>query len=125
MPSPERPELDESNHPKTDTLTEKDLKDAARLFSQLRLSAEGQSNHPQFRSQLFAAWRDPPLPVEIFAGFHLRTAGRWNAVTLHSREAVMIAGRTLFTPSVAELHGLLLSFARPKDLERARTLVAR
>jgi len=32
MPNPERPELDESNSPKTVTLTEKDLKDAARLF---------------------------------------------------------------------------------------------
>ena len=32
MPNSERPELDESTSPKTVTLTERDLKDAARLF---------------------------------------------------------------------------------------------
>jgi len=101
------------------------MADAERLVAQLGLSPEPESDHPQFRSKLFAMWREPPLPVEIFADFKLRSGDGWNAVQLRTREAIAIGQRTLLVPSAEELHQLLLSFGRPKDLERARLLSAR
>jgi hypothetical protein len=97
--------------------------DAERLVVDLGLSREADRKHPQFRSRLFAVWRDPPLPVEIFAGFNLNGASGWQPVRLQTRESVRVGNRPVFVPSTRELHNLLLSFGRPKDLDRARLLV--
>jgi len=99
--------------------------DAERLLAQLRLPAEPDSEHPQFRSKLFAVWREPPLPVEIFADFRLRSDQGWNAVQLRTREPIGVGDRTVFVPSAEELYRLLVSFGRPKDLDRACGLSAR
>ena len=98
------------------------LADAQRLLARLGLQPEPDSHHPQFRSELFAVWREPPLPVEIFAGFRLADSTGWRPVVFQTRQAVRVAGWTLYVPSVDELHDLLLTFGRPKDLERARLL---
>jgi hypothetical protein len=98
------------------------LADARRLLARLGLQPEPDSRHPQFRSELFVVWREPPLPVEIFAGFSLAYSEGWRPVVLQTREAVSVQGRTLYVPSKNELRELLLSFGRPKDLERARLL---
>lgn len=98
------------------------LADARRLLVRLGLQPEPDSDHAQFRSQLFAVWREPPLPVEVFAGFSLAYSKGWRPVILQTREAVSVLGRQLYVPSQDELHELLLSFGRPKDLARARLL---
>jgi len=98
------------------------LRDAQRLLARLGLPPEPDSHHPQFRSELFAVWREPPLPVEIFAGFSLADSGDWHPVMLQTREPKSVRGRTFYVPSIDELHALLLTFGRPKDLERARLL---
>jgi hypothetical protein len=97
-------------------------RDAERLLDKLGLSREHRSSDPQFRSELFATWRDPPLPVEIFAGFCLARGDGWRPVHLQSRQAIRLGSGDVFVPSAPELHRLLLSFGRPKDLERARVL---
>jgi hypothetical protein len=101
------------------------LADADWLVAQLGLSAEPESEHPQFSSQLFAVWREPLLPVEIFAGFKLRSGKGWTEVQPRTREPIAVGRRTLFVPAAEELHQLLLSFGRSKDLNRARSLSAR
>jgi hypothetical protein len=96
--------------------------DAKRLMVRHELTAEPDSEHPQFRSKLFAVWRESPLPVEIFADFHIHTAEGWQAVRLQTREPVRVGQRTLFIPGRDELYDLLLSFGRAKDRERAQLL---
>jgi len=98
------------------------LADARLLLARLGLQPEPDSHHPQFRSDLFAVWRELPLPVEVFAGFRLADSEGWRPVVLQTRQGVSVQGRTLYVPSKNELHDLLLSFGRPKDLERARLL---
>jgi hypothetical protein len=76
----------------------------------------------RFRSELFLRWMEAPLPVEVMAGFHVRTAEGWCNVWPASREAVVWQGLTFYTPSRAELLDLLDVFDRPKDRERADQL---
>jgi hypothetical protein len=98
--------------------------DAARVLERLKIPSNPDTDHPQFRSRIFGIWREPPLPVEIFADFSLATASGWQKVEVLTREPITIAGRTLFVPARVELHDLLVQFGRPKDLKRARLLAA-
>ena len=98
--------------------------DALRALERLGVPSIPDTDHAQFRSKVFGTWRDPPLPVEIFADFSIAEGGGWRRVTLQTREPATVAGRTLFVPAREELHALLVSFGRPKDLERARLLMA-
>lgn len=75
-----------------------------------------------FRSEVFGIWDGPPLPVEVMGGFRLATAGGWRPVLPETREHKAVGGKVLFVPCVAELKAMLLSFGRPKDVERARLL---
>lgn len=76
----------------------------------------------KFRSDVFGTWTAPPLPVEVMGGFSLSTSNGWRPVWPESRERKTIGEHALFVPSVPELKAMLLSFGRPKDLERARLL---
>jgi hypothetical protein len=96
--------------------------DARRILENLGVSSIPDTGHPQFRSKIFGTWREPPLPVEIFADFSLRAAKGWRSIRLETRERIEVAGRALFVPSKEELRSLLLSFGRAKDLERASLL---
>ncbi len=78
----------------------------------------------RFRSDLFLRWIEAPLPVEVMAGFYLKTAEGWQAVWPRSRVGVSWRGATYFTPSRAELLEILELFDRPKDQERAAALRA-
>jgi len=98
------------------------IADARHFLQRVGALPTPDTDHPQFRSIVFGTWLEPPLPVEVFAGFSLANPGGWHPVTLRTRESVSIQGRTLYVPSIDELHDLLLTFGRPKDLERARLL---
>jgi hypothetical protein len=76
----------------------------------------------RFRSLVFGVWSGPPIPVEVMGGFSVATADGWRDVSLVTREAVTVAGRTIYVPSAEELVRLLRSFGRAKDLERASLL---
>lgn len=78
----------------------------------------------RFRSQVFGVWDEPPIPVEIFGGFRVAAHGSWRDVSLSTRERVTVAGAHIYVPSAGELVGLLRSFGRAKDLERAKLLRA-
>ena len=58
-------------------------------------------------------------------GIDLRRVGDgWRDVSFRTRQRVEVGGADLFTPSRAELRASLLTFGRPKDLERADLLAA-
>lgn len=96
--------------------------DARHFLERAGVMSTPDTGHPKFRSEVFGTWRMPPLPVEIFAGFSLADSEGWRPVLLQTRQAVSVAGRTLYVPSKTELRELLLSFGRPKDLERVGQL---
>jgi hypothetical protein len=96
--------------------------DAGRLIASLQLPAVQGRPDPLFRSTLFATWEEPPLPVEIMAGFSLATVAGWREVRLETRQAAIVNDRTIYIPEARELAALLRNFGRPKDLERARLL---
>lgn len=75
-----------------------------------------------FQSLVFGVWSVPPIPVEVMGGFSVATPDGWRDVSLATREAVTVAGRTVYVPSADELVRLLRSFGRPKDLDRAALL---
>lgn len=98
--------------------------DATRLFSSLGIAADPAANHVQFRSDLFATWTVPPLPVEFMAGFCYRMDNGWQPVLPKTREWFDIDGVGIFIPGRQELSTLLHGFGRPKDHVRAALLAA-
>lgn len=80
---------------------------------------------PLFRSDVFGTWHGTTLPVEMMAGFAVRSEDDWRPVRPASRETVTVGGEKLFVPSVAELASLLCRMARPKDVRRAAALEGR
>ena len=100
-------------------------RDAEAFLRRARVTARGGGTSDRFRSAVFGTWHEPPVPVEIFGGFELATAGEWRAVTLATREPVTVGGAQVYVPSATELAELLVSFGRSKDIERARLLRCR
>jgi hypothetical protein len=98
--------------------------DAARLFASLGIVADPKANPAQFRSDLFATWTVPPLPVEFMAGFRYRTENGWQPVRPETRERFDVGGVDVFAPDRQELSALLHGFGRPKDHVRAALLAA-
>lgn len=93
--------------------------DAERYFRLLKLSNVAETADPLFRSDLFAAWTETPVTIELMAGLKVKRAGAWQALTIQSREE---AREGLFVPARAELRDILISFGRDKDLQRAAAL---
>lgn len=100
------------------------LRDARRIIPLLGLPVQGGSDHAEFRSTIFATWRELPLPVEFMADFHHCRDGHWHPIVPTTRERIAVDGKTLFVPDRAELGNILQSFGRPKDLARAVRLAA-
>lgn len=99
-----------------------DPRDAGAILTGFGVEAAPGSADAKFRSDLFARWTGPPLPVEFFAGFHLLESGVWREIRPATRQAVSLDKATLFIPERAELKAMLLRFGRPKDLARAALL---
>lgn len=99
-----------------------DERDLAAVLAPLGLQPQPGQSDGLFRSRCFVSWDQAPLMVEFFAGFELCEAGRWNPVTLRSREWRKAGEVRLPVPSRGELAGLLRRFGRPKDLARAALL---
>jgi hypothetical protein len=98
------------------------LRDAEHLASRLGIALAPGEAHQIFRSALFGRWPEPPLPVEIMAGFQVRSGGGWSEVWPSTREAVTVEGAAVFVPSREELGRMLLGFGRPKDRARSKLL---
>ncbi|MBN8501891.1 MAG: hypothetical protein J0M19_12145 [Sphingomonadales bacterium] len=99
-----------------------DRRDCASVFDRLGLTVKAGQADARFRSDIFHRWTGSLMPVELFAGFSVRDAGRWHEYIPRTRIAVMVQAETVFVPDRAELVALLRRFGRPKDLERAALL---
>ena len=98
--------------------------DAPRLLERLGLPLAPGTRSDRFRSEVFACWREPPLPVEILAGFHVRSGEQWQEVRPRTRVAIALPSGIVHVPDVTELIALCRLFGRPKDFERIRLLEA-
>jgi hypothetical protein len=99
------------------------IADGERLISTLALSNMAENAHPLFRSSLLAQWRAPPLIVEIMADLHVFYDSHWCQVLPQTREPISVGSHSVFVPSRHELHNMLCTFGRDKDVERARLLL--
>lgn len=93
--------------------------DADRYFRRLKLPNLAPNSDPHFRSDLFAAWTETAVTIELMSGLKVNRAGRWERLSIKTREEVSPG---LFVPSRHELRAILVSFGREKDLQRAATL---
>ena len=98
-------------------------RDARAQLEERGLSVAPGAANGRFRSEIFARWECPPMGVEMFAGFHVRTGAGWLELVPETREPIMLDGAILFVPSVAELIAFGRLFGRPKDVEREPLLL--
>jgi hypothetical protein len=97
-------------------------RDAEAFLRRTRSEHGGAEASDRFASDVFGVWKEPSIPVEVFGGFRLAVDGQWRHVSFSTREPLTVAGARVYVPSSQELVGLLRSFGRSKDLERARLL---
>jgi hypothetical protein len=97
-------------------------RDAAALLQARGLPVRPGREDERFRSEIFGSWSTGARGVEIFAGFHVRTAGGWRELLPQSRECRRIGVTAVFVPSVAELIAWGRLFDRPKDAQREALL---
>jgi hypothetical protein len=97
-------------------------RDGHALLGALGLSFAPPIGTDRFRSALFARWGGAPVPVEIMAGFHVRSGDDWRPVVPTTRIAIRLDDVTLFVPSIEELIAHCRLYGRPKDARRAAIL---
>ena len=98
--------------------------DAPALLGRLGLPLAPGTSSDRFRSEIFACWHEPPLAVEILAGFHVRVGDAWQEVRPETRVHIQLPSGAVHVPDVPELIALCRLFGRPKDFERIRLLEA-
>jgi len=97
---------------------------ARRLAQRWGCELKAPGSNDLFRSEVYFQWTETPLPVDVMAGFQVKSGGVWRPVWPKTRMAISWLGATFYTPSRAELLDLLVLFDRPKDRERATLLRA-
>ncbi|KRE23874.1 hypothetical protein ASE66_00965 [Bosea sp. Root483D1] len=98
------------------------LEDINRILPALGIEPHRGPPNPLFRSTVLAKWPEPPVPVDLMAGFEHRVGDSWRAVQPATRQAITIGATTVYVPERDELRRIIKSFGRPKDFERARLL---
>lgn len=99
-------------------------RDADEFLLKVGTQRGGAKPSDRFHSSVFGIWKMPPVAVEVFGGFKLRSKGGWREVCFSTRVPVNVGATTVYVPSKEELIALLRSFGRKKDLERANFLGA-
>lgn len=95
--------------------------DGAALLARLGLANDPKPSD-RFRSDMFARWIEPPLPVDIMAGFHVLDGATWQRIEPSTRIAMPLGSVTLYAPAITELIEHCRLFGRPKDRARATIL---
>jgi len=97
-------------------------RDAEALIAALGIAQPPPAISPRFRSAIFVRWEEPPLPVEIMAGFEVHSPNGWHMIRPKSRVAVDCGDIRLFVPDVPELIAQCHRYGRDKDRQRATLL---
>lgn len=100
------------------------VEDINRILPALGIEPYQGPPNPLFRSEVFAKWPAPPVPVDLMAGFEHRVGDTWHPVRPATRQAATVGAATVHIPERDELRRIIEGFGRPKDLERARLLAA-
>lgn len=98
------------------------VRDARRILADLGIPPKADGGTDRFRSDVFARWTSPPVPVDLMGGFQVLARDGWQPVRPATREPVPVADKILYVPSRLELIGICRLFGRPKDLARAEAL---
>jgi hypothetical protein len=88
--------------------------DARRILPGLGVALTPGVADSRFRSDYYCQWREPPVPVDFMAGFHVF------GEALIPATRIAMAG--VFVPAREELLAMLRHFGRDKDLARAELL---
>lgn len=99
-----------------------DERDFDAVLAPLGLVLQKGTSDGLFRSNYLVSWNEPPLVVELFAGFELCEQGEWQKILPETREWQKFGTLALPVQARGELAALLRRFGRPKDLARAALL---
>jgi hypothetical protein len=80
--------------------------DAPLLLGRLGLPLVPGTESDRFHSDVFATWSEPPLKVEILAGFRVRVGEAWQEVRPRTRQPIELPFGTVYVPDVPELIAL-------------------
>ncbi|MCS6760552.1 MAG: hypothetical protein MO852_17685, partial [Candidatus Devosia euplotis] len=97
------------------------LADADALMERHRLTNTA-GNADQFRSEIFLHPVYGMVPVEIMAGFQVKSAGARHTIRPQTRDSITLATGMVHAPSHVELAEIFRLFGRPKDLVKALLL---
>ena len=96
--------------------------DARRLIGVLDLPDSTDGGTERFRSEVYATWMAPPVPIDLLGGFQAKAGDRWTPVSPKTRRGLETVVGTVFIPSVEEQIEITKLLGRPQDLERINRL---
>ncbi|HEV7277545.1 MAG TPA: hypothetical protein VGN80_14770 [Devosiaceae bacterium] len=76
----------------------------------------------RFRSEVYATWMVPSVPIDLLGGFHVKVNGRWTPIRPKTREPTVTPVGTVFLPSVEEHIAITRLLGRPRDFQRIRAI---
>lgn len=98
------------------------LDDAKRLLSDLKLEDATDGGTEKYRSNLFLKPHFGAVPVEIMAGFQIKSDGVWRDIWPSTQQKVMVGDSCVYIPDIEELIDILTLLDRPKDQDRVKQL---
>lgn len=98
--------------------------DARRLIAVLGLQDSTDGGTERFRSEVYATWRAPPVPVDLLGGFQVKAGDHWTPVAPKTRRPFQTPAGTVFLPSVEEQIEITKLLGRPRDFERINRLTS-
>ncbi len=96
--------------------------DARRLITILGLPDSTDGGTERFRSEVYATWRVPPVPIDLLGGFQVKVSDHWTPVAPKTRQPFQTPAGTIFLPSVEEQIEITERLGRPRDFERINLL---
>lgn len=99
-------------------------RDADALIRKHSLTNMADGGTDGFRSNFFLTPNLGQVPVEIMAGYQIRTAGAWQVVEPKTRLRIPVGSAAIFVPDRDEQMHFLKRLGRPKDRDRLQRFQA-
>jgi hypothetical protein len=96
--------------------------DARRLIAILELPDGTDGGSSRFRSDVYATWTAPPVPIDLLGGFQVKAGDHWTPVAPKTRQPFQTPAGTVFLPSVEEQVEITKLLGRRRDFERIERL---
>lgn len=98
--------------------------DARGLIAVLGLPDSTDGGTDRFRSEVYATWRAPPVPIDLLGGFQVKAGDHWTPVAPRTRQPFQTPAGTVFLPSVEEQIEITKLLGRPRNFERINRLTS-